>query len=63
VPSGAQDELETLAALVRSGRRACLLCFEADPAHCHRSMVCEALGSLVPLRVTDLAPAPREESR
>lgn len=52
----AQDELETLASLVRSGRHVCLLCLEADPAHCHRSLVANALGSLLPLQVTHLAP-------
>ncbi len=53
---GAQAELETLAGLVRSGRRVCLLCFEADPAHCHRSMVASALAELVPIQVVDLMP-------
>ena len=53
---GAQQELETLAELVRQGRRACLLCFEADPAHCHRSMVADALADLVPVEVTHLMP-------
>lgn len=28
------------------GRRACLLCFEADPALCHRSLVAEAARKL-----------------
>ena len=55
--SGAQAELEALAELVRSGRRVCLLCFEADPAHCHRSMVAAALESLVPLQVSHLLPS------
>jgi len=54
--SEAQDELERLAELVRSGRRACLLCLEADPTHCHRSMVAEALQALVPVKVQNLAP-------
>ncbi|HVG45905.1 MAG TPA: DUF488 domain-containing protein, partial [Longimicrobium sp.] len=54
--SEAQDELERLAELVRSGRRVCLLCLEADPAHCHRSMVAEALRELVPVEVRNLAP-------
>jgi uncharacterized protein (DUF488 family) len=54
--SEAQDQLEQLAGLVRSGRRVCLLCLEADPAHCHRSMVAEALGELVPVEVRNLAP-------
>jgi len=52
----AQDELERLAELVRAGRRVCLLCLEADPAHCHRSMVAEALQALVPVEVRNLRP-------
>ena len=56
--SAAQDELHTLADLVRGGRRVCLLCFEADPAHCHRSMVADALAELVPIMVHHLAPGP-----
>jgi uncharacterized protein (DUF488 family) len=48
--------LGTLADLVRSGRRVCLLCFEADPAHCHRSLVAEALGALLPVDVIHLRP-------
>jgi uncharacterized protein (DUF488 family) len=58
--AGAQAELQMLAELVRSGRRVCLLCFEADPAHCHRSMVVDALASLLPVQVTHLAPADHE---
>jgi uncharacterized protein (DUF488 family) len=50
----AQAELEALADIVRSGRRVCLLCFEADPAHCHRSLVAKALGELVPIEVRHL---------
>ena len=52
----AQDALASLAELVRSGRRVCLLCFEADPSHCHRSLVADALRTLVPVRVTNLMP-------
>jgi uncharacterized protein (DUF488 family) len=52
----AQAELEELAELVRSGPRLCLLCFEADPTHCHRSLVGEALGKLLPIRVEHLRP-------
>jgi uncharacterized protein (DUF488 family) len=52
----AQAELETLAGLVRAGRRVCLLCLEADPAHCHRSMVAAALAERVPIEVVHLAP-------
>ncbi|HEY7502554.1 MAG TPA: DUF488 domain-containing protein [Gemmatimonadales bacterium] len=52
----AQSAMGMLASIVRS-RHACLLCFEADPTHCHRSLVADALGGLVHLRITHLAPA------
>lgn len=52
----AQAELEALADLVRGGRRVCLLCFEADPAGCHRSMIVEALAARLPLEVIHLTP-------
>ena len=45
----AQDELARLADIVRGERKVCLLCFEADPMHCHRRYVVEALHPLVPL--------------
>jgi uncharacterized protein (DUF488 family) len=32
-----------LEALVAGGRRVCLLCFERQAEHCHRSMVADAL--------------------
>ncbi len=51
-----QFELETLAELVRAGRMICLLCFEAEPAHCHRAMVATALQSLLPVDVRHLHP-------
>ena len=52
----AQAELQTLAEIVRSGRRVALLCLEANPEHCHRTMVAEALASLMEVRVDHLAP-------
>ena len=54
--SAAQDDLERLAELVRAGRRVCLLCLEADPAHCHRTLVAEALQELEPVKVQNLMP-------
>lgn len=54
--SRAQDELAELAELARSGRHLCLLCFEADPAHCHRSLVAAALARHLPLQITHLVP-------
>ena len=50
----ARAELEALADIVGGGRRVCLLCFEADPAHCHRSLVAKALGELVGIEVRHL---------
>lgn len=58
---GAQEELDVLVDLVRSGRRVCLLCFEADPAHCHRSMVADALAERLPVRIEHLAPRDPED--
>jgi uncharacterized protein (DUF488 family) len=50
----ARAELDALADIVQGGRRVCLLCFEADPAHCHRTLVAKALGDLVPIEVRHL---------
>lgn len=52
----AQEELAVLADLVQSKKRVCILCFEADPAHCHRRLVATALQNEMPLEVIDLFP-------
>src|SRR5919107_4424985 len=53
----ALGDLLALEDLVQSGRRVCILCFEADPAHCHRTLVAEALGKRLPrLAVRHLRP-------
>src|SRR4051812_45204023 len=52
----AQTELETVAALVREGRRVCLLCFEADAAHCHRALVANALAKKLGVEIVHLTP-------
>lgn len=57
----AQTELHALADLVRGGRRVCLLCFEADPAHCHRTLVADALRELADIEVHDLRPEHEDE--
>ena len=56
----AQAELHALADLVRAGRRVALLCFEADPAHCHRALVADALAAMLPVHVEHLRPAAEE---
>lgn len=53
--SAARAELAALADLVGS-RHVCMLCFEADPAHCHRSIVASELARLRPVRVHHLRP-------
>jgi uncharacterized protein (DUF488 family) len=50
----AQDALALVADLVRQGRRICLLCFEAKPEHCHRSIVAAALGTLLGATIVHL---------
>jgi uncharacterized protein (DUF488 family) len=52
----ARDAMDELDALVRSGRRVCLLCYERDPAHCHRRRVAELVCERVHSRVKDLVP-------
>jgi uncharacterized protein (DUF488 family) len=52
----ARDDLDTLSDLVSSGRRVCLLCFEHDPSHCHRTLVADALAERMPLQVDHLMP-------
>jgi uncharacterized protein (DUF488 family) len=56
----ARDDLDTLADLVASGRRVCLLCFERDPAHCHRTLVADALARRMPIEVHHLIPKRQE---
>jgi uncharacterized protein (DUF488 family) len=52
----AQAALGDLAGIVRSGTRVCLLCFEADPLHCHRNIVAGQLAEMMPLEITHLVP-------
>jgi uncharacterized protein (DUF488 family) len=52
----ARAELQSLADIVSRGRAVCVLCFEADPAECHRSIVAEELGHLLPITVRHLFP-------
>jgi uncharacterized protein (DUF488 family) len=52
----AQAALEDVAQIISSGRRVCLLCFEADPAHCHRSIVAAMLAERMPVETTHLIP-------
>jgi uncharacterized protein (DUF488 family) len=51
----AGGELDALATELASAPPTALLCLEADPAHCHRTVVARALAARAPgLRVVDL---------
>ncbi len=55
-PAGAVALDELAVELAAGAPRTALLCLEADPAVCHRRVLCEALAERLPgLRVTDLA--------
>lgn len=52
----AQDALAELEDVVERGRRIALLCYEADAAHCHRSIVAARLETRFDATVVNLAP-------
>ena len=52
----AREELDELTALVRSGRRVCLLCYERDPRQCHRTRIGELLVERTGAHADDLIP-------
>jgi uncharacterized protein (DUF488 family) len=55
VEATAPDELTALAGELEHGPRTALLCLEAEPARCHRRVLCEALAERLPrLDVVDL---------
>ena len=55
VEDTAADELDALAAELVDGPPTALLCLEAEPAECHRSVICAALRRRLPtLVIVDL---------
>jgi len=54
----ARQELDELAALARSGKRLCLLCYERDPEGCHRRRVAELIHERTGAKVEHLFCAP-----
>ena len=52
----AKEAMAELLALVRSGKHVCLLCFERDPAQCHRSRIAAIVRRRTGAKVTDLVP-------
>jgi uncharacterized protein (DUF488 family) len=59
----AQHQLDELAALAKAskqrlGRPLCLLCYERDPAHCHRQRLADELHERLGMRIEHLFCAP-----
>ena len=52
----AQAALGELLALIRSGKRVCLLCYERDPNECHRSRIAALVKKRTRIKVEDLIP-------
>lgn len=52
----AQGALDELLALLKSGKRIALLCYERDPKHCHRSRIAALVKQRRRLKVEDLIP-------
>jgi uncharacterized protein (DUF488 family) len=53
--AGAQEELDELTALAKSGKRLCLLCFERDHKECHRQWIAEIIEERTGASVEHLA--------
>ena len=50
------EAMDELLSVVGSGQRICLLCFERDPGHCHRSRIAEIVNERTGARVENLVP-------
>jgi uncharacterized protein (DUF488 family) len=56
----ARADLDVLVGMLRDGRRACIMCLEARPEHCHRSLVADVVARRTPVRVEHLFPGGRD---
>ncbi len=52
----AQQALDELIGLIKSGKRVALLCYCRDPKGCHRSRIVAAVKKRVRVKVEDLIP-------
>ena len=52
----AQQALGELIALIKSGKRVCLLCYERDPNECHRSRIAALVKKRTRVKIDDLTP-------
>ena len=53
----AKAALDELIALIKSGKRVALLCYERDPNECHRSRIAALVKKRMRVKVEDLIPA------
>jgi len=56
----ARHDFEALLALARKGKKICLMCYEHDPAECHRTILAERVYEELGLSVEHLAPLTRD---
>jgi len=54
----AVEAMDELVSLVKKGKPICLLCFERDPEHCHRSRIAEVVRERTRATVKNLIPPP-----
>jgi uncharacterized protein (DUF488 family) len=54
----AQEQLDELEALLRSGRRVCLLCYERNPDECHRKRIAELIHERTGQKIEHLFASP-----
>jgi uncharacterized protein (DUF488 family) len=52
----AREQLDELTAIVNSGRRVCLLCYERDVEHCHRKRIAQLICERTGVSIEHLAP-------
>jgi uncharacterized protein (DUF488 family) len=52
----ARHDYEALLGLLRGGKKICLMCYEHDPAECHRTIIAERVQEELGLRVEHLVP-------
>jgi uncharacterized protein (DUF488 family) len=51
----AKEELDELTAMVKSGKRVCILCYERDPDCCHRKRIAELMRERTGAAIVNLA--------
>jgi uncharacterized protein (DUF488 family) len=52
----ARHDYEALLGHLRGGKKICLMCYEHDPAECHRTIIAERVQEELGLRVEHLVP-------